>query len=134
MPRKNTPNCPAGYAVTSLRSSFGKQVSSSVASSPGASFGSARRGDFERTYAGLDVDRARLRSTGGQGSNLGPSYKTYSTFGKMTDSRKSSGTNTKFGTGQREVQSARTSRESPGPGAYKKMEQSVGAQLTSKYK
>lgn len=60
MPRKKSlvgPTSPSAYAVTSLRSSFGKQCQSGVASSPGASFGSARRDDFDRTYAGRDADR-----------------------------------------------------------------------------
>lgn len=66
---------PEGKQVSLLpcRSGFGKQCTSNKPSSPGFGFGSSSRDAFRNQYASAEVDKAKVRSQGGD-NPLGAAY------------------------------------------------------------
>lgn len=113
--------------VKSMRSSFGKQADSRMKSTGGFSFGSSTRDTANRQYVSPAVDRAQLRSRGG---NQSPGAGAYNPLSESTFAKSQifKGTGSVvFGTSKR-LPDQRP--RSPGPGAYESIA-AVGNQTLS---
>ncbi|KAK9840151.1 hypothetical protein WJX74_004174 [Apatococcus lobatus] len=115
------------WRATSLRSTFGKQCTSSIESAPACGFGSAVRDASRKQYVSGDVDRANCKASGGNNSQ-GAIYKTSGSFGKQALSTMGSAPLPGFGSAKRPSMAVRS--VFPGPGAYR-TKSSVGDQFES---
>ncbi|GAB4821262.1 hypothetical protein N2152v2_008308 [Parachlorella kessleri] len=104
------------WAAKSLRSGFGHQCTSTKPSSPGFGFGSSSRDAFQAQYSSAEVDKAKVRSQGGN-NPLGAAYNVPSSIEKQVTSDVVSPPKVSFGTSKRAPLASPTA--APGPGAYK---------------